>query len=48
LLWCEATKHAVVIDPRGDLLTIEQAIARTEVMVTQIWLTSITRVAPLH
>jgi hydroxyacylglutathione hydrolase len=39
LLWCEATKHAVVIDPGGDLPTIEQAIARTEVMVTQIWLT---------
>ena len=39
LLWCEATKHAVVIDPGGDLPIIEQAIARTEVMVTQIWLT---------
>jgi hydroxyacylglutathione hydrolase len=39
LLWCETTKHAVVIDPGGDLPMIEQAIARVGVMVTQIWLT---------
>jgi hypothetical protein len=39
LLWCETTKHAVVIDPGGDLPMIEQAIARVGVMVRQIWLT---------
>ena len=39
LLWCEATKRAVVIDPGGDLPEIERAIARAGVAVEKIWLT---------
>ena len=39
LLWCEATKRAVVIDPGGDLPDIERAIAEAEVTVDKIWLT---------
>jgi hydroxyacylglutathione hydrolase len=39
LLWCEASGHAVVIDPGGDLPEIERAIARAGVSVGQIWLT---------
>jgi hypothetical protein len=31
LLWCEATKRAVVIDPGGDLSDIERAIAQADV-----------------
>ena len=38
-LWCEATKHTVVIDPGRDLPMIEQAIARVKVIIRQIWLT---------
>jgi hydroxyacylglutathione hydrolase len=39
LLWCEATKRAVVIDPGGDLPNIERAIAQAGVAVEKIWLT---------
>lgn len=39
LLWCEATKRAVVVDPGGDLPAIERAIAETGVTVDKIWLT---------
>jgi len=39
LLWCEATKRAVVIDPGGDLPNIERAIAQAGVTVEKIWLT---------
>jgi len=39
LLWCEATKRAVVIDPGGDLPDIARAIAQTAVTVEKIWLT---------
>ena len=39
LLWCEATKRAVVIDPGGDLPDIERAIAEAGVTVETIWLT---------
>ncbi len=39
LLWCEATKRAVVIDPGGDLPHIERAIAQAGVAVDKIWLT---------
>ena len=39
LLWCEATKRAVVIDPGGDLPDVKRAIARAGVAVDKIWLT---------
>lgn len=39
VLWCEATKRAVVIDPGGDLPDIERAIAGAAVAVDKIWLT---------
>jgi len=39
LLWCETTKHAVIIDPGGDLPDIERAIAQAGVAVDKIWLT---------
>jgi hydroxyacylglutathione hydrolase len=39
LLWCEATKRGVVIDPGGDLPDIERAIAESGVAVEKIWLT---------
>jgi hydroxyacylglutathione hydrolase len=39
VLWCEATRRAVVIDPGGDLPDIERAIARAGVAVEKIWLT---------
>jgi hydroxyacylglutathione hydrolase len=39
LLWCEATKRAVVIDPGGDLPEVERAITRAGVSVDKIWLT---------
>lgn len=39
LLWCEATKRAVVIDPGGDVPDIERAIAQAAVAVDKIWLT---------
>jgi hydroxyacylglutathione hydrolase len=39
ILWCEASKRAVVIDPGGDLTSIERAIAQAGVAVDKIWLT---------
>jgi glyoxylase-like metal-dependent hydrolase (beta-lactamase superfamily II) len=39
LLWCEATKRAVVIDPGGDVPEIARAIAQAGVTVEKIWLT---------
>ena len=39
LLWCGATKRAVVIDPGGDLPHVERAIAQAGVSVDNIWLT---------
>jgi hydroxyacylglutathione hydrolase len=39
LLWCEATKKAVVIDPGGDVAKIQAAIEQAGVTVEQIWLT---------
>jgi hydroxyacylglutathione hydrolase len=39
LLWCEATKRAVVIDPGGDLPQVNRAIAQAGVTVDKIWLT---------
>jgi hydroxyacylglutathione hydrolase len=39
VLWCDATKRAVVIDPGGDLPNIERAIAEAGVAVDKIWLT---------
>jgi hydroxyacylglutathione hydrolase len=39
LLWCEATRKAVVFDPGGDVPQILDAIKQTAVQVEQIWLT---------
>ena len=39
ILWCEASKRAVVVDPGGDLANIERAIAQAGVAVDKIWLT---------
>ncbi len=39
LLWCEATRRAVVVDPGGDVDTIRNAIAKAGVTVERIWLT---------
>lgn len=39
LLWDEATRQAVVIDPGGDVPLIQEAIAKANVNVEQIWLT---------
>ena len=39
LLWCEATKKAVVVDPGGDVPQILAAIKQANVTVEQIWLT---------
>src|SRR5436305_13628773 len=39
LLWCEATRKAIVIDPGGDVPQILQAIKQSDVTVEQIWLT---------
>src|SRR3954447_14104692 len=39
LLWCEASKKAVVIDPGGDVAKILQAINEAGVSVDRIWLT---------
>jgi glyoxylase-like metal-dependent hydrolase (beta-lactamase superfamily II) len=39
LIWCEATKKAVVIDPGGDVPRIRDAITQTKVVVEAIWLT---------
>ena len=39
LLWCEATKKAVVIDPGGEVPKIQAAIEQAKVSVEKIWLT---------
>jgi hydroxyacylglutathione hydrolase len=39
LLWCAATRKAVVIDPGGDVPKIREAIKRSNVAVEKIWLT---------
>ncbi|MFC0240206.1 MBL fold metallo-hydrolase [Rhodopseudomonas telluris] len=39
LLWCEATRKAVVIDPGGDVPEILAAIEKVGVSVEAIWLT---------
>ena len=39
LLWDEATRQAVVIDPGGDVPLILEAIQKANVKVEQIWLT---------
>jgi hydroxyacylglutathione hydrolase len=39
LLWCEASKKAVVIDPGGDVPKIQAAIKQAGVAVEAIWLT---------
>ena len=39
LLWCTATRKAVVIDPGGDVPKIQEAIKRADVSVEKIWLT---------
>jgi hydroxyacylglutathione hydrolase len=39
IIWCEATKKAVVIDPGGDVPKILAAIKQAGVTVEKIWLT---------
>ena len=39
LLWDEATRQAVVIDPGGDVPLILEAIQKANVKVEQVWLT---------
>lgn len=39
LLWCEATRKAVVIDPGGDVPQILKGIEEMKVTVEQIWIT---------
>jgi hydroxyacylglutathione hydrolase len=39
LLWCEATRGAVVVDPGGDVDNIRKAIEQADVKVEKIWLT---------
>src|ERR1700724_2057925 len=39
LIWCEASKKAVVIDPGGDVPKIQAAIKQSNVSVEKIWLT---------
>src|SRR3954470_600934 len=39
LLWDEATRQAVVIDPGGDVPLILEAVAKADVKVGEIWLT---------
>ena len=39
LLWCMATKKAVVVDPGGDVPKILAAIKQAGVTVDQIWIT---------
>ena len=39
IIWCEATKKAVVIDPGGDVPKILEAIKQTGVTVEKIWIT---------
>jgi len=39
LLWCTATRKAVVIDPGGEVPKIQAGIKQANVTVEQIWLT---------
>ena len=39
IIWCEATRNAVVIDPGGDVPKIQAAIRQAGVTVAKIWLT---------
>jgi len=39
VLWCSATKQAVVIDPGGDVSKIQAGIRQANVTVEKIWLT---------
>ena len=39
IIWCEASKKAVVIDPGGDVPKIVAAIKQVNVTVEKIWLT---------
>jgi hydroxyacylglutathione hydrolase len=39
IIWCEATRKAVVIDPGGDVPRIQNAIEKAGVSVEKIWLT---------
>jgi hydroxyacylglutathione hydrolase len=39
LLWCEATRKAVVIDPGGEVPKIQAGIKQADVTVEKIWLT---------
>ena len=39
LIWCEATRKAVVIDPGGDVAKIQAAIRQSHVAIEAIWLT---------
>ena len=39
LLWCEARRRAVVIDPGGDVTSILDAVRRSDVTLEKIWLT---------
>lgn len=39
LLWCEETGRAAVVDPGGDLLRIQEAVAKAGVTVERILLT---------
>src|SRR5258707_14451568 len=39
LIWCEATRKAVMIDPGGDVPRIQAAIKQSNVRVEKIWLT---------
>jgi glyoxylase-like metal-dependent hydrolase (beta-lactamase superfamily II) len=39
LIWCTATRKAIVIDPGGDLPKIQAAIKQADITVEKIWLT---------
>jgi glyoxylase-like metal-dependent hydrolase (beta-lactamase superfamily II) len=39
LLWCEATKRGVVVDPGGDVPDILAAIKQAGITIDRIWLT---------
>ncbi len=39
VLWCEVTKHGVIIDPGGDLPQVERAVAQAGIEISKIWLT---------
>ncbi len=39
IVWCDETNQAAVIDPGGDLPTLQSEIARRGLRLEQIWLT---------